>query len=130
MKKILLDTHILIFDALAPEKLSQTARHLLDQAEALFCADISLWELSMLIQKKRIPIQENEAERFIEDILAARNIKVLPISPAIATASQRWETLHKDPADLLIAATAFCHDLILMTKDSTLQSITEIKTIW
>ena len=83
----------------------------------------------MIVQKQRV-IVDTDIESFIEDILAARNIKVLAITPAIAEASQQWLALHKDPADLLIAATAVCHNLTLVTKDSQLQAMREINTAW
>ena len=54
---ILLDTCVLVFDALTPERLSAAARSALEQGEqdsALACADISLWEIAMLVDKKRI----------------------------------------------------------------------------
>ena len=49
---ILLDTCALIFDALTPERLTPAAAAALDQGERegnLACADISLWEIAMLI---------------------------------------------------------------------------------
>lgn len=52
---ILLDTCALVFDALSPEKLGKTAKRTIiaaDKAGTLACSDISLWEISMLIQKK------------------------------------------------------------------------------
>ncbi len=48
---ILLDTCILIFDALTPERSRGPARNALVQGQAkgtLACADISLWEIAML----------------------------------------------------------------------------------
>jgi len=44
---ILLDTCVLIFDALTPERLSTAARDALEDGESdgtLACADISLWD--------------------------------------------------------------------------------------
>lgn len=54
---ILLDTRALVFDALTPERLSGAAREALDRGEAegtLACADISLWEVAMLVRKGRL----------------------------------------------------------------------------
>ena len=56
---ILLDTHALVFDALAPDTLSRRARQTIDEGDAagnLACSDISLWEIAMLISKERIKI--------------------------------------------------------------------------
>ena len=54
---ILLDTCTLIFDALTPERLSDAACGALDRGEAagtLACADITLWEIAMLVSKGRL----------------------------------------------------------------------------
>ena len=58
---IICDTHVLVFDALAPARLSAKARRRLKDAESagqLACADISLWEIAMLIAKRRLEIDE------------------------------------------------------------------------
>jgi PIN domain nuclease of toxin-antitoxin system len=56
---IILDTCILIFDNLTPERLSKVALEVLEIGETmgqLCCSDISLWEIAMLEQKRRIII--------------------------------------------------------------------------
>ena len=128
MKTILLDTNILLFDALQPERLSRAAIKVLATAEQLACADVSLWEIAMLIGKKRLMI-DRPAEEWMDDILVARSIKVLPITPAIATQSQRWPQ-HKDPADLVIAATAWVHQIPLLSSDTVLAQLPDIKVVW
>ena len=99
---IILDTCVLIFDAIDKKKLSSTAKKVIIAAEErgqLFCCDISLWEIAMLVQKKRLKIKE-ESEAFINLILKARAIKVLEITPLIATLSTTHPGFqHYDPAD-------------------------------
>jgi PIN domain nuclease of toxin-antitoxin system len=54
---ILLDTHVLIFDALAPERPSAAALATIEQGAArgeVAWADISLWETAMLVARGRI----------------------------------------------------------------------------
>ena len=54
---IVLDTHVIIWDALKPNLLSKKAKQLINQANdedgIIFC-EISLWEIAMLIKKNRI----------------------------------------------------------------------------
>ena len=76
---VVLDTHVLIHDALAPARLSRRAKRLLD-TQPLACSDISLWEIGMLVSKGRVAI-EADTEQFLEDIIRARNLRVLPITP-------------------------------------------------
>jgi PIN domain nuclease of toxin-antitoxin system len=56
---ILLDTHVILFDALSPDRLSRSATQALKQGfkqTSLACSDISLWEISMLLKKGRLQV--------------------------------------------------------------------------
>ena len=57
MKKILIDTHILIWMITASDKLSKEAVELIQQAvpeRRMLLSAISLLEITMLVQKKRL----------------------------------------------------------------------------
>jgi PIN domain nuclease of toxin-antitoxin system len=130
---IILDTCVLIFDALAPDKLSKNALRAIELGEKhgeLACCDISLWEIAMLVQKGRLDPGTDTAA-FISLALSARKIEVLPITPEIAALSSSHPTLtHHDPADRLIAATTLHLKGSLVTCDHLLRSIKELQTIW
>ena len=57
---IIVDTHVIIWDALKPGLLSKKAKEAIAQANEedgiIFC-EISLWEIAMLVQKGRIRIE-------------------------------------------------------------------------
>lgn len=129
---IVLDTHALVYDALAPRRLSARARKAIESGYAdgaLACSDISLWEIAMLISRKRLD-PAMDARHFLDDMIAARQVRVLPISPAIAVLSQSDMFAHGDPADRLIAATARLHLAPLVTSDTQLRKLKEVTTIW
>lgn len=129
---IVLDTHALIYDALTPARLSARARKAIALAFAerdIACSDISLWEIAMLIARKRLdPVVD--ARQFLDDLIAARHVRVLPITAEIAVLSQSDMFSNGDPADRLIAATAQVHRAALITSDSNLRKLKEITTIW
>ena len=129
---IVLDTHALIYDALTPARLSARARKAIALAftdRGLACSDISLWEIAVLIARKRLnPVMD--ARQFLDDLVAARRIHVLPITSEIAVLSQSDAFSHGDPADRLIAATALLHRAVLVTSDSRLRKLKEITTVW
>ena len=129
---IVLDTHALIYDALRPARLSARARKAIALAfmeRDLACSDISLWEIAMLIAQKRLnPVMD--ARQFLDDMIAARHVRVLPITAEIAVLSQSDMFAHGDPADRLIAATARLHRAPLITSDAKLRKLKEITTIW
>jgi PIN domain nuclease of toxin-antitoxin system len=129
---IVLDTHALIYDALTPARLSARARKTIALAftdRELACSDISLWEIAMLIARKRLnPVMD--ARQFLDDMIAARHIRVLPITAVIAVLSQSDAFSHGDPADRLIAATARLYRAPLITSDAKLRKLKEVTTIW
>ncbi len=129
---IVLDTHALVYDALAPLRLSARARKAIDHAFAtreLACCDISLWEVAMLVARDRLD-PGMDARQFLDDLIVARRLQVLPITPEIAVLSQADAFSHGDPADRLIAATALYHRAQLVTSDSRLRKLTQIATVW
>ena len=129
---IVLDTHVLIYDALSPARLSARARKAIDHGYAereLACCDISLWEIAMLIARGRLD-PAMDARQFLDDVIAARDIRVLPITAEIAVLSQSDLFSHGDPADRLIAATALLQRAVLITSDATLRKLKGVTIIW
>ncbi|MGH8738375.1 MAG: type II toxin-antitoxin system VapC family toxin [Burkholderiales bacterium] len=127
---VVLDTHVLIHDALEPKRLSARARRALDgEHGALAASDISLWEIAMLISKGRLD-PAADAARFIEKILEARALRILPITPQIAVMAQSDDFSHGDPADRIIAATARAHGAALVSADAQLRRSRGVEIIW
>jgi PIN domain nuclease of toxin-antitoxin system len=130
---IAVDTHILIWDALLPARLSPAAAEAIaasNQADGIIVADISLWEIAMLVQKERVQV-ETDCRTFLNLILQANKIHVRAITPQIAAFStQLSTTINADPADRLIVATALVGGVSLVTADRNLLSSDEISTIW
>jgi len=130
---ITLDTHIIIWDALQPEKLSPKARTIIDRANEMgeiFIADISLWEIAMLMAKKRLIIDTTYSE-FISLVRAANHYVFESITPEIADLSVSLHSgINMDPADRLICATSIVRCAPLVTADSNLRASDLVKTIW
>lgn len=130
---IVLDTHILIWDALSPERLSSAATSAIQQAnqgDGLLIADISLWEIAMLLQKGRLQVA-TDSHTFLNLILAANRLTVQPITPQIASlATQLPRAVNADPADRLILATAIAAQAALITADRNLHHTAGVPIIW
>jgi PIN domain nuclease of toxin-antitoxin system len=129
---IICDTHVLVFDGLVPSRLSAKARRLLKEGEEsaqLACADISLWEIAMLIARGRIKVGAGP-EDFIQALLDARGYRVQPITAEIAARSQSAEITHRDPADRLIAATALVGDSDLLSADAAMRGVPGLRVVW
>lgn len=129
---VVCDTHIIVWDAMNPSRLSTKVRSLIDTAsatETLACADISLWEMAMLAKKGRIEVNAAIGD-FIIGVIEARGYRVLPVTPEIAVLSQDKAFSQGNPADRLIAATAWHHHATLVTHDAKLQAIPGLKTFF
>ena len=130
---ILMDTCAIIWDALEPGKLSKNALNAInkaDESNALIISDISIWEISMLIKKKRIEV-DTTAANFINLFLQSRNISVQSISPEIAELSVNFGSdINADPADRIIAATSIILNTQLVTADQNLIDSQMINTVW
>ena len=127
------DTHIIIWDALKPQLLSEKAQIKIKQANEssgiIFC-DISLWEIAMLMQKKRLEIDLSYLD-FINLIKASNKYVFQSITPEIADLSTKLSyEVNLDPADRIIAATSIIANAPLITADKNLRISNEVNTIW
>ena len=130
---ILMDTCAIVWDALKPSELTPAAVDAIenaDQNRLLMIADISIWEISMLIKKKRIEVSIPAAD-FIHLFLKSRNIQVQSITPEIAEKSVSFGSdINKDPADRIISATSIVCNAMLVTADGNLRDSSIVNTIW
>lgn len=130
---VAVDTHVIIWDALKPEMLSYKAKKALakaNQTDGIIFCEISLWEIAMLMNKKRIEIDMPYLE-FIHLLKASNNYHYHGITPEIAELSARFPPeINFDPADRIIAATSIVANARLVTADRNLRRSDIIKTIW
>jgi len=130
---IVVDTHIIIWNALKPEMLSKKAEKAISAANnsdgIIFC-EISLWEIAMLMHKGRLSIDVEYLE-FIKLILESNEYVFLGITPEIAELStDLFSDNNKDPADRIIAATSIIENAELVTADKKLRQSKKVATIW
>lgn len=117
---MLIDTHIWIWWMNDSADLPREAREFLDQLDAKpFVADISLWEVGMLVSKHRITLKVPLLEWLSAAVQA---VTALPISASIAArVALLPESFHGDPADRLIVATALEMSVALVTRDKKIR---------
>jgi PIN domain nuclease of toxin-antitoxin system len=115
--KFLLDTHLLLWVAGEPGRLSAAARQLLEdtQNELLFSA-ASLWEISI---KKGLGRDDFRVDpRLLRRGLLDNGYGELPISSEHAVMIESLPPLHKDPFDRLLLAQALVEGITLLTADA------------
>lgn len=128
---ILLDTHVLIWLANEPAKLSTRATDAIRSANrtgGLAISTITLWELAWLATHGRLEIT-GTVEAFVERI--SSRTAILPVTVQVAVLANAFpEDYSGDPGDRLIGATALAGGLVLVTKDAKIRNSKQIKTIW
>lgn len=117
--KLLLDTHILLWAAGAPAKLSEKARDLIDDsANELLFSVASLWEISI---KRGLGRADFEADpRLLRRGLLDHGYDELPIASNHVVAIDSLPAIHGDPFDRLLVAQAIVEGALLLTRDSVL----------
>jgi len=115
------------------EKLSAKATKAINKADAqsvLVICDISLWEITMLMARKRVQIDETPAN-FLRLILQSRNYSFATITAEIADLSVMLDgDINSDPTDRIIVATSVLKQAPLVTSDRNLRKAKMVETIW
>ena len=116
--KLLLDTHIFIWWADQPEKLSPVSLSALeDEANDLLLSVASVWEMHIKMQlgklKLSLPLKE-----LLKNQQEANDLTVLPIALKHVLTLDALPFHHKDPFDRLLIAQSISEELTVVTADS------------
>jgi len=115
--KLLLDTHLLLWAAGEPKRLSKQARTLIDNPdnELLFSA-ASLWEVAI---KRGLGREDFKADaRLLRRGLWDNGYSELPVVSDHVVATESLPPIHKDPFDRVLVAQATVEGVTLLTIDS------------
>ncbi len=127
---ILLDTHVVLWLALAPERLSsEAARAILGNRDSgLAISDVSLYEIAVAVHRGRISLQV-PLHSFLQEIQT--RFMVLPVTAAIAVqAVQLPAPYPRDFIDRIIGATALIESIPLLTADEAISRARVVAVVW
>ena len=113
---LLVDTHLLLWAAGAPHKLSRKARRALDDTTAqLWFSAASLWEIAIkhALGRKDFRVDPRRLRRALID----NGWRELAISSEHAVATLNLPAIHKDPFDRMLLAQAEVEGITLATSD-------------
>jgi PIN domain nuclease of toxin-antitoxin system len=117
--KLLLDTHILLWVAGQPEKLSEPARSLLTMpGNTLFFSAASIWEIVTKRVLGREDFKVDPAR--LRKMLESHGYAELPITAEHTLRVETLPLIHKDPFDRLLIAQARAEGMQLLTVDASI----------
>ena len=127
--KLLLDTHIWLWSALDPQRLTRRVdKALRNPSNELWLSPVSVGELIVLLRKGRLKLPRDVASwvaRTMQDLQLAE----APLTVEVALAISSINFPHGDPADHILAATAKVLDLTLVTADEHLIHLPGIRVL-
>ena len=120
MNRLLLDTHILLWSLLEPERLSdKVTGELENPANEIWISPVTTWEIIILAEKGRVELND-EPVTWMQNVLNSMPFKQATLNHEVAMQSRLIKLPHQDPADRFIAASAAVYALILVTSDKYL----------
>jgi PIN domain nuclease of toxin-antitoxin system len=115
--KLLLDTHLLLWVAGQPDRLSQAARQFIEDKEnELIFSTASLWEV---VIKRGLARDDFKVDpRLLRRGLLDNGYSELPIGSQHVVAIDTLPPIHKDPFDRVLVAQALVEGITLLTTDA------------
>jgi PIN domain nuclease of toxin-antitoxin system len=118
---VILDTHAWVFYAIGA-RLAKRGLQRIEKARKagrLQIAAVTLWEVALLAQERKIRFVQPPREWF-RDALAQTEMTVAALDAEVAIEAARLMHLLRDPADCQIAGTALRRGVPLATRDARL----------
>ena len=125
----LLDTHTFLWCFEGSDKLSETAKNIIRNADnQKFISVVSLWEFSIKYGLGKLKF-EGGLPRLLE-IITRYNFILLPIKPVYLAAVIELPVIHGDPFDRMLIATALAEDISIVASDREFRKYKGLRVIW
>ena len=116
MRKVLLDTHVLLWWLADHPKLGEKSRKIItDERNDIFVSAVSIWEIAIKKNKGLLKAPDN-----IDAIVEDEGFSKLAISLFHGEQAGSLENIHRDPFDRMLIAQAQAEGLELLTDDKTI----------
>lgn len=127
---ILLDTHVLLWLAADQKQLSEKAKEVIaSNADNLYVSSISAFEISLKHKKGHLQLPQPPGTWF-KKALKLHGIEEVYINSDILVKACMLPSIHNDPADRIIIATAQIHNAKILSKDKLISQYPDAITLW
>lgn len=127
--RALIDTHVFLWAAAAPGRLSPRARSILERpGPGLLVSPITAYEIGQKVARGRLDIPE-PADTYTLSRIAMLGLEELPVSVEHALAAALLPPIHADPWDRLLIAQAQAESIPILSADRLLQRY-EVEILW
>ena len=125
MTEYLLDTHVLLWAAGAPERLDDAVLTLLsDPRERVVVSAVSIAEMAIKIRLGKLSLPGSPGE-----LVAGLDLATVGLTAAEAERLLDLPTLHRDPFDRLLVAQAINADRVLITADPAILQYPDVRLL-
>jgi PIN domain nuclease of toxin-antitoxin system len=107
---LLVDTHLLLWARIAPQRLTTGERQALDDARSCYMSAVSLWEIAILMALDRVAPDQRL-------LVVPDGFDLLPVLPGHCKELVGLPRRHRDPFDRMLIAQARAERLALLTRD-------------
>ena len=118
---LLLDTHLLLWAAFRPDRLSRdAATMILDPANSLWFSAASIWEVAIKRALDRPDFRVDPG--VLRSGLLANDYAELPVSGRHCLGLSGLPAIHGDPFDRILIAQALAEGMMLLTADARVKA--------
>jgi PIN domain nuclease of toxin-antitoxin system len=129
----LLDTHAMLWAIMEPEKLSATAKSLVqDPQNRIVVSAVNFWEVSLKFGLGKIQLQGVSPED-LPEVCRSTGFYILPLdADTCASYHQLSAPHHRDPFDRILIWTAITQQMTLISKDTSMHLYRSagLKAVW
>lgn len=125
--KFLIDTHILIWLAVSPERISKSAFEIIENPQNdLYVSTVTLWEIAIKLSIKKLNLKGLEISDLVQ-ICNEQGIKIvqLPVSAVSKYRILPIKDNHRDPFDRALIALCISDGYVFLTHDSKISQYEE-----
>lgn len=114
--RLLLDTHVVLWQLSGERELSAPARAAISEADDLLLSVVSFAEIGIKTSVGKLEVPDD-----LQGRIADSGVRTLGLSPAHGLAVSELPVHHRDPFDRLIIAQAMIERLTVVTADARFQ---------